>query len=383
METRAPYAMIGAFVIVIMGAVFGFVYWLHNIGGLGERTLYRVRFENTVSGLLTGAAVLFNGIRVGEVTDLRLDPDDPKQVMAMIAVVAGTPVRGDTQAGLEFQGLTGVPVISLRGGVPEAARLAASNEGPPVLVADRAAGQSMTEVARQALRRLDAVLADNSDSLKSAIANLNSFTGALARNSDRVDGILSGLERMTAGTPAKPTPALYDLTAPRTFPASDQPAKSQLVVPEPTAVLAFDTPRIIVDPGAGESPPVDAAQWRDNIPKLLQTKLIESLENSNYVAAVARPLEGLSADYQLLIDVRHFEISPAPVSPATADSTQPAAYIEFSAKILGESGRIIGSRTFAARAPALKSGAAGAARALDEAFGKTATDLVLWTRSII
>lgn len=383
METRAPYAMIGAFVLAIIGAVFGFVYWLHNTGGLGERTVYGIRFENTVSGLLTGAAVLFNGIRVGEVTELRLDPDNPKQVMATIAIIAGTPIRADTEAGLEFQGLTGVPVISLRGGAAGAARLSASNSGPPTLIADPAAGQSMTEAARQALRRLDNVLADNSDSLKSSFANLNTFTGALARNSDRVDGILSGLERMTAGTPAKPTPVLYNLNAPRTFRASDQPAKSQLVIPEPIAMLAFDTPRIIIAPGAGESPPVDMAQWSDNIPKLLQAKLIESFENSNYVSAVARPMEGLSADYQLLIDIRNFQISPTTTGSGTVGALQPAAHVEFAAKLVGENGRIVGSRTFEATVPERESGTGAAVRALDEAFGKAATDLVLWTRSVI
>ena len=77
METRAPYALIGLFVLAAIGAVFGFVYWLNNSGGLSERAVYRVRFENTVSGLLTGAAVLFNGIRVGEVEGLSLDAADP------------------------------------------------------------------------------------------------------------------------------------------------------------------------------------------------------------------------------------------------------------------------------------------------------------------
>jgi phospholipid/cholesterol/gamma-HCH transport system substrate-binding protein len=105
METRAPYALIGLFVLTVIAAVFGFVYWLHNSGGLTERTVYRVRFENTVSGLLTGAAVLFNGIRVGEVTDLRLDANNPQLVNATIAVAASTPVRADTKAGLDFQGL--------------------------------------------------------------------------------------------------------------------------------------------------------------------------------------------------------------------------------------------------------------------------------------
>ena len=132
METRAPYALIGLFVLAAIGAVFGFVYWLHNTGGLGERTVYRVRFENNVAGLLTGAAVLFNGIRVGEVIDLQLNPDNPREVTAAIAVVAGTPVRTDTHAGLEFQGLTGVPVISLLGGD--------AGGGAAGLVEDRARG---------------------------------------------------------------------------------------------------------------------------------------------------------------------------------------------------------------------------------------------------
>ena len=90
METRAPYALIGLFVLAAIAAVFGFVYWLHNSAGFSERMVYRVRFENTVSGLLTGAAVLFNGIRVGEVTGLQLDPNDPRLVTATIAVAATT-----------------------------------------------------------------------------------------------------------------------------------------------------------------------------------------------------------------------------------------------------------------------------------------------------
>ena len=72
METRAPFLVVGAFVLAAIMAVFGFVYWLHNSGGLGPRVTYHVQFDGSVPGLLVGAAVLFNGIRVGEVTDLGL-----------------------------------------------------------------------------------------------------------------------------------------------------------------------------------------------------------------------------------------------------------------------------------------------------------------------
>lgn len=375
--------MIGSFVLAIAGGVFGFVYWLHNTGGLGERTVYRVRFENTVSGLLVGAPVLFNGIRVGEVTGLSLDPGNPRQVTATIAVVSTTPVRTDTQAGLEYQGLTGVPVVSLLGGASAAQPAWPSPTEPPTLVADPAAGQSMTEAARQALRRIDSVLADNSDPLKNAIANLDTFTGALARNSDRVDTILAGLERAMGGGPAKTAvPKYYDLTAPRSFPLSDKAAKSQLVVLEPTAVIALDTQRIIVDVERGAIAGTDNAQWSDNIPKLLQARIVQSFENSNYLAAVARPMEGLTADYQLVIDVRSFQVSNGldlPEQPATGSM----AHVAFAAKILGDNGRIIGSRTFDAVVPAPDLSALGAAAAIDMAFVKAVTDLVVWTASIV
>src|SRR5260370_13798637 len=116
MEMHDPFVIVGAFVLAAIAAVFGFVYWLHNTGGLGPRATYHVQFDGSVPGLLVGAAVLFNGIRVGEVSDLGLVSDNPRGVKATISVASTTPVRADTKVGLEFQGLTGVPVISLDGG---------------------------------------------------------------------------------------------------------------------------------------------------------------------------------------------------------------------------------------------------------------------------
>src|SRR5215467_1620790 len=217
MENRAPYVLIGSFMIAAIAAVFGFVYWMHNTAGLQARSLYRIRFENTVSGLLSGAAVLFNGIRVGEVTDLRLDPEDPLRVTVTIAVSTGTPVRADTHVGLDFQGLTGTPVVTLQGGTPGGSRWTVPQDGVPMLVAEPAAGQSMTQAAREALRHLDTLLTENAEPLHNTVVNLNTFSGALARNSDRLDGIVAGIERLTGAAPTK-APPIYDLTAVRTFP---------------------------------------------------------------------------------------------------------------------------------------------------------------------
>ena len=312
METRAPYALIGLFVTAVIAAAFGFVYWLHNSGGLTERTVYRVHFENTVSGLLKGASVLFNGIRVGEVTNLQLDTNNPKVITATIAVDAGTPVRADTKVGLDFQGLTGVPVVTVQGGsAPLNAASQASSE-PFVLTADPSAGQSMTNAARDTLRRLDTILADNAEPIRSTMANLNTFTGALARNSGKLDGIVAGLERLTGG--GKPTRAqvVYDLTAPTQFPAIAGAPRGQLIVAEPTALIVFETRKFLVRPNPSDEPTFANAEWSDNAPKLLQAKIIQSFENAGLSKTVSRPAEGLVADKQLAIDIRKFQISTSP-----------------------------------------------------------------------
>jgi len=115
--------------------VFGFVYWFQNIGGAGERAYYSVVFDGSVSGLRTGATVLFNGIRVGEVTSLKLNPKHPKQVVAVIAIEKKVAVRRDTEVGLEFQGLTGIASVSLKGGTPAAPVLEGSKDNPPEFAA--------------------------------------------------------------------------------------------------------------------------------------------------------------------------------------------------------------------------------------------------------
>jgi phospholipid/cholesterol/gamma-HCH transport system substrate-binding protein len=368
MEIRAPYAFIGLFVLVAIGAVFGFVYWMHNAGGLEARTVYQVRFVNTVAGLLPGAAVLFNGIRVGEVTNLQLTPDNPRQITATVAVATTTPVRPDTHAGLEFQGLTGVPVVALEGGTASA-QWTTSPGGLRALDADPLAGQSMTQAARDALRRVDSVLAENSEPLRDTIANLKTFSAALSRNADRVDGILAGLEKMTGGGPANVPPIVYDLTAPRTFPAAKAPS-GLLTVLDPTAIIMFDTQKILVRPSGAEGPTFANARWSDNLPKLFYARVVQSFENANLLRSVARPTDGLTADYQLLIDIRSFQLLM---------SAEPVADVEFAARILSNNGKIVDARVFHATARPAAADAAATAAALNEAFGKTVVELVVWT----
>ena len=201
METRANYVLIGAFTLAVVVGVFGFVYWFQNIGGTGERAFYRVVFDGSVSGLRTGATVLFNGIRVGEVTDLKLNPERPLQVLASISIDKSVAVRKDTEVGLEFQGLTGIAALSLKGGDPSKPPLvgAKSNkDDPPLLTAPPGATQDVTQAARDTLRKVQEFIEENQKSFHSAIENIEKFTGALALNSAHVDATLEGIDKFSS-----------------------------------------------------------------------------------------------------------------------------------------------------------------------------------------
>ena len=114
METRANYVLIGAFTLAVIAAAFGFVLWFQSLHTTKQRSPLRVVFEGPASGLRNGGSVNFNGIRIGEVVSVKLD--NPRRVVALAMVENKAPIRKDTMVGLEFQGLTGVAAISLKGG---------------------------------------------------------------------------------------------------------------------------------------------------------------------------------------------------------------------------------------------------------------------------
>jgi len=201
METRANYVLMGLFTLAVIIGAFGFVYWFNTIGGAGDRASYRIVFEGSVSGLRTGASVLFNGIRVGEVTELRLDPAAPRSVVAMVSVDKAVAVRADTSVILEYQGVTGTASIALRGG----SQAASPPPGqPPTLKVDAGGAQDVTQAARDALRRLDSLVADNEAVLKAALKNIEVFSQALSGNAQRIDRILAGAEGLIGGGPDAP-----------------------------------------------------------------------------------------------------------------------------------------------------------------------------------
>jgi phospholipid/cholesterol/gamma-HCH transport system substrate-binding protein len=367
METRARYALIGAFTLAVIATAFVFVYWLNAAGGIGARAIYRVRYDGPVAGLLKGSAVLFNGVRVGEVTDLALDLADPRRVTATIAVSPAAPVRSDTKAGIDFQGLGGTPMVSLVGGTMGEAKPAGDPTSPPLLIAEPDAGLGLTQVAREAARRIDTVVKDNAEPLHNLIGNIDKFAGALARNSDRVDGILAGLERMTGGG-AKVPPRVFNLAAAPSFPPIPKLPQGQLLIVEPTTLNAFESEKIVVDNGGGEMTNLEGGQWPDLLTRVVQTRLAQSFENAHYLDALGRAPDSFKADHQLLIEIKRFAVEKA----------GPKAVVEIVARLMDSEGKLVGARIFRAEEPVAAVEAEPTAAALSSAFAKVESDIVVW-----
>ena len=189
METRANYLMVGAFVLALAGGLVGFVLWLAKFQFDVQFAHYDIHVEGTVTGLNIGSAVRYRGVRVGEVTEVRLDPDQPEQITVTIEVDAGTPVRSNTTATLELAGLTGGQYVLLSGTTMEAPPLEAKpGERRPAIKAERSTLQQVFEGAPELVQKVNILLARGNDLLNdqnrgefaAILANLSVFTGTLA-----------------------------------------------------------------------------------------------------------------------------------------------------------------------------------------------------------
>jgi phospholipid/cholesterol/gamma-HCH transport system substrate-binding protein len=157
-------------------------------------------FTGSVSGLSRGSLVRFNGLRVGEVTALDLVPSDPSRVTAIIEVDQKTPVKSDTRARLEFQGLTGQASVQLSGGTANAPALTAPDGGRAVLFADRSDFQDLLETVQRISGRADTMLSrfekiavDNEAAISNTIRSVETFAKALADNSAGIGSFMANM----------------------------------------------------------------------------------------------------------------------------------------------------------------------------------------------
>lgn len=200
METRANFVLIGIFSLVVIAGAFLFVLWFSGASRNADRKTYELLFTGSVSGLSRGSPVLFNGLRVGEVTQINFVADDPRRVSVLVEVVDRVPVKQDTKARLEMQGLTGAAVIALTGGAHDAPALVGQDGKPPVLVGESSELQNIMEAVQSLAARADGVLGkvdgwvdSNGPTLTDTIRNVDVFSKALSDNSAGVNTALAAV----------------------------------------------------------------------------------------------------------------------------------------------------------------------------------------------
>lgn len=206
METRANHVLIGLFTLIVaLGAVL-FALWAAKYSAEKSYTEYDVIFTESVTGLSTGGIVQYNGITVGDVRKLRLDPHDPNRVIARIRVAADTPVKVDTEARLAFIGLTGVAQIQLSGGLAASPALQPAGDQPVavILAKESALGKllsstdDITTTAADVLLRLNRMLSeDNVRRITATLDHLETVTGTVAAQKQDISELLRNARNST------------------------------------------------------------------------------------------------------------------------------------------------------------------------------------------
>ena len=145
-------------------------------------------------------------------------------------------------------------------------------------------------------------------------------------------------------------------------------------MPDPTALLLFDTQKILIRTNDGTYSNVKEGQWADNLPKLMQARILQSFENANQLKEVSRPIDMMEPAYRLELGIRNFQLVPEPT---------PTAVVEFTARLLDDQGKVADARIFSVSEQAKAIDAPDAVAALNAAFSKAAHELVEWTVDLI
>jgi cholesterol transport system auxiliary component len=181
---------------------------------------------------------------------------------------------------------------------------------------------------------------------------------------------LSGCALFGGSTPLD----TYDLSAPAVT-AARRSHRLQILVAEPTAIKAFDDQNIVIKPSPGVIEYLKGAQWADRLPRVVQARLVEALQRSGRFAGVGKSGEGLAIDYQVIADIRAFDI----VASGNAH-----AEVSLYVRLLNDrNGVVKAQKLFTAAAPVTGTGNGALVKALDHAFDKAAADIVSWTATAI
>ncbi|HKF70978.1 MAG TPA: MlaD family protein [Stellaceae bacterium] len=222
METRANYVMVGSFVLVVLAGIFVAILWLGHTQFNQQFVNYDIYFTGSVTGLSVGAPVNLNGVQIGRVTKIGLDPVNPDQVRVTIEADAQAPIKSDSVASMELTGITGIYYIEISGGTRESPPLARQEGQPNAVIASKpsqltslfaSAPELMSRVI-QVADRLSQLLDDkNRTAIARTLANIEQITETAVRDADKVETIIDDVKVSTSDFRRTTMPALNNALA--------------------------------------------------------------------------------------------------------------------------------------------------------------------------
>ncbi|MBO0902083.1 ABC-type transport auxiliary lipoprotein family protein [Jiella sonneratiae] len=178
---------------------------------------------------------------------------------------------------------------------------------------------------------------------------------------------------LLAGCTSVP-PDTFELSSPANV-AVRGATRAQILIPEPTAIKTIDTDKIVIKTAPYAVQYLAKSQWSDRLPRMVQLRLLQAFENTGRIGAVGVPGQGLAIDYQLIMEIRRFEIDTAGAATAR---------IDISVKALNDrNGTVRQTRVFSAAAPVTGSGNGAYVAALNRAFDEITGEIVTWTLGLI
>jgi phospholipid/cholesterol/gamma-HCH transport system substrate-binding protein len=199
METRANHVLIGLFTLIVVAMILAFALWAAKFTSNSSWSEYDVIFVEAVTGLSKGGTVQYNGIKVGEIRKLSIDPENPKRVIVRVRIDSSTPIKIDTEAKLAFVGLTGITEIQLRSLNDKSRDLVPTPDDPvPRIYAKESAlskllnstGDISTTATNVMLRLNEALSEENLKHLSNTLDNLDKISGSIAQERNEISGII-------------------------------------------------------------------------------------------------------------------------------------------------------------------------------------------------
>jgi len=208
MEPRAHHVLIGLFTLIAFASALAFALWLGKASNDRDYTWYEVVFDRGVSGLSEGSPVKYSGIEVGDVADLSLDPEDPRNVRALIRVYEDVPIKEDTKAGLALTNITGSMSIELNGGNPGSRTLTGSRESPPTIHAEPSAISTLMATSEELFAKLDEVLTnanamvseENTANLTRSLKNIEAVSSGLMDQRSELSNLVTSFDQLSEQT---------------------------------------------------------------------------------------------------------------------------------------------------------------------------------------